>query len=600
MYIFEQVFIYLLAAVIAVPLAKRLGLGSLLGYLIAGIIIGPLIGLVTDDLEGVKHFAEFGVILMLFIIGLELKPSSLWQMKKQIIGLGGLQILLSAIILASIACAWGYQWNQALTIGLILSLSSTAIVLQVLQEKGWLKTKAGRSSLSVLLSQDIAIVPIFALLPLLATNDIIDIANDHNEIIDLPGGLQALSILGVILGIILIGRFLIRPVFRYIVQLGMLEIFTAFTLLLVVGIALLMNNLGLSPALGTFLAGVVLSDSEYRHEIESQIMPFKGMLMGLFFISIGVSINFMLLLDDISMILIWAFILVIVKFLVLALLARIFKLKGGDFWLFSLSLAQAGEFGFVLFAFADISDVIAVETAQIFVLVITISMILTPLLFILFERVIQPKLAKDMNLSPSDHSKESAVVAGIGRFGQVIVRLLNGNDYLTTAVDHNQALIEQFNQYGGKGFYGSALSLDLLEKAGIKQARLFVAAINNREVQVELVKLVKSHYPYKRVIARAIDRHHLYELEEAGADYIVRETFEAAIEAGFQSLLFLGEKRDQAKLRKGLFKAYDLRLIGELKLKWLERNKKRKYVDPQTSMINELEIILKKEARRKK
>ncbi|MCF6775885.1 monovalent cation:proton antiporter-2 (CPA2) family protein [Thiotrichales bacterium 19X7-9] len=598
MYIFEQVFIYLLAAVIAVPLAKRLGLGSLLGYLIAGIIIGPLIGFVTDNLDGVKHFAEFGVILMLFIIGLELKPSVLWQMRKQLVGLGGLQIVLSTIALAIVALLWGFHWNQALTIGLILSLSSTAIVLQILQEKGWLKTKAGQSSLAVLLSQDIAIIPIFALLPLLALGDFSHL-NGHQSLIKLPGWMQALLILGVILGIILIGRFLIRPLFRYIVHLRMLEIFTAFTLLLVVGIALLMNNLGLSPALGTFLAGVVLSDSEYRHEIESQIMPFKGMLMGLFFISIGASINFMLLINDLSTIIIWSVILVVIKFLILALLAKLFKLGSGDFWLFSLGLAQAGEFGFVLFAFADISHILDDQVADMFVLAVTLSMMLTPLLFILFERVIQPKIAYKMHHNNLNH-KEYAVVAGIGRFGQVITRLLNGNDYLTSVVDHNAALIEQFNKYGGQGYYGSALSLELLEQAGIKSAKLFVAAINDRRVQVELVKLIKHHYPYKRVIARAIDRHHVYELEEAGADYIVRETFEAAIEAGYQSLLFLGEKPDRAKLRKSLFKAYDLRLVNELKLKWQKKNKDKAYVDPQTSMINELEIILKKEVKKNK
>ncbi|MCF6765954.1 monovalent cation:proton antiporter-2 (CPA2) family protein [Thiotrichales bacterium 19S3-7] len=598
MYIFEQVFIYLLAAVIAVPLAKRFGLGSLLGYLIAGIIIGPLIGFVTDNLDGVKHFAEFGVILMLFIIGLELKPSMLWQMRKQLVGLGGLQILLSTLALALVALFWGFQWNQALTIGLILSLSSTAIVLQILQEKGWLKTKAGQNSLAVLLSQDIAIIPIFAFLPLLALGDFSHLVNGHQTLIKLPGWMQAVLILGVILGIILIGRFLIRPIFRYIVHLRMLEIFTAFTLLLVVGIALLMNTIGLSPALGTFLAGVVLSDSEYRHEIENQITPFKGMLMGLFFISIGASINFMLLINDLWTIMIWAVILVSVKFLILALLAKLFRLVSGDFWLFSLGLAQAGEFGFVLFAFADISHILDDQVADMFVLAVTLSMILTPLLFILFERIIQPKIAHKIHHHNLDAHKEYAIVAGIGRFGQVVTRLLNGNDYLTSVVDHNAALIEQFNKYGGQGYYGSALSLELLEQAGIKSAKLFVAAINDRRVQVELVKLIKQHYPYKRVIARAIDRHHLYELEEAGADYIVRETFEAAIEAGYQSLLFLGEKSDRAKLRKSLFKAYDLRLVNELKLRWREKHKDKEYVDPQTSMLNELESVLKKELKK--
>lgn len=594
MYIFEQVFIYLLAAVIAVPLAKRLGLGSLLGYLIAGILIGPLIGIVTDDLNGVKHFAEFGIIMMLFIVGLEIKPVALWQMRKDLTGLGGMQILLTAVIFSVIAFLFNFKINQAITIGLILALSSTAIVLQMLQEKKWLKTRAGKSALSVLLAQDIAVIPMFAILPLLSFSTVSQVQNGHYLFVNLPGWFQALSIILVIGIIIIAGRFLLQPIFRYIVKLRMVEIFTAFILLLIVGITLLLKLIGLSPALGAFLAGVVLSDSDYRSEIQKQIIPFKGMLMGLFFISIGASINFMLLKDVIGFVILWAFILVMIKLLVLMFLALMFKLKSNDFWLFSLSLAQGSEFGFVLFAFAAESYILTEKTAATFILVITLSMMITPILLIIFQKIFKSKPLGKVQYITKNNPKPKIVIAGIGRFGQVIMRLLNANEYSTVVIDRDQTLIDKVNQYQIQGVLGDALSKETLTAINLDQAKIFIAALNDRDAQIDLVKLVKKNYPYLQVVARAYDHRHVYELEEAGANIAVRETFDSALEAGKEILLMLNEKKDRAKLRISLFKAHDHRLLDELKLNW-GLKESQDYLDDSQDQYIDFEKIIKRD-----
>ncbi len=565
-------FIYLLAAVVAVPIAQRLGLGSVLGYLIAGVAIGPALGIVGGETAAIQHFAEFGVVMMLFLVGLELEPAMLWRMRRQLVGLGGLQVLGTAAIVGAVALAFGLAWQSALAIGMILALSSTAIVLQTLNEKGWMKAPGGRNAFAVLLTQDIAVIPMLALLPLLAlggTGGAVDAHHGGGALDGLPGWLQAVAILAVIAGIVAAGRFLIRPVFRFIAEAHLREIFTAAALALVVGIALLMTAVGLSPALGTFLAGVVLSGSEYRHELESDIEPFKGLLLGLFFITVGAGIDFDLLFETPVAIVGLAAALMAVKFAFLYGLASVFRIRGADRWLFALSLAQAGEFAFVLFGFAGGAGVLAAELTQRLTLVVALSMLLTPCLFILYEKVIAPR-----SIRPSDRAADEidtrgpVVVAGMGRFGQVVARLLMTNGYSTVVLDLDPETIENLGKIGVKTYYGDATRPDLLHAAGLGEAQLFVAAIDDPDKQRLLVEHVAKLYPDVRILARATDRHHLYELENAGAHIVERELFEGALAVGKSALIALGAHPFKAETKVRAFRTYDYGTVDALRIKW--------------------------------
>ena len=430
-----QAFVYLLAAVIAVPIAKRLGLGSVLGYLIAGIIIGPVIGLVGSETQEIQHFAEFGVVMMLFLVGLELDPQALWRMRNRLLGLGGLQVGVTTALIFAAAVAMALYWSVALAVGLIFALSTTANVLQTLNEKGLTKTEGGQASFSVLLFQDIAVIPMLALIPLLALPELADTAASGVEagghhsyggwVSHLPGWAYALVVLGFIAAVVLGGHFLSRPLFRFIAASRLREIFTAAALLLVIGIALLMTLVGLSPALGTFLAGVVLANSEFRHELESDIEPFKGLLLGLFFITVGAGIDFGLLFGSFLAILGLTLGVIAVKALVLYGLALLFKLSGSDRWLFTLGLAQAGEFGFVLLSFSVQNSVLPFELAQTLSLVFALSMLFTPALFIFYERVLVPRMAESDGGEADEIDVKGAVIfAGIGRFGEIVNRIL--------------------------------------------------------------------------------------------------------------------------------------------------------------------------------
>mgnify|MGYP003571056548 FL=1 len=503
MALLSEAFVYLCAAVIAVPIANRLGLGSVLGYLIAGVVIGPVIGIVGSEAADVQHFAEFGVVMMLFLVGLELQPAMLWKMRQQLVGLGGLQVVGTALVFAAAGLAFGLHWQSALALGMILSLSSTAIVLQTLNEKGWLKTQGGQSSFSVLLTQDIAVIPMLALLPLLAISGHggEGAADGHGEsaghggeaLAALPGWAQALVILAVIAAIILAGRHLLRPVFRFIAEARLREIFTATALLLVIGIALVMDFVGLSPALGTFLAGVVLSDSDYRHELESDIEPFKGLLLGLFFLTVGAGIDFDLLFGAPLSILGLALGLMAVKFMVLFLLAALFRLTGPDRWLFALGLAQAGEFAFVLFGFASGSGVLEPSLIKTMTLVVAISMLLTPALFIFYEKIVAPRALAKADREPDVIDRRGrVVVAGMGRFGQIVSRLLLTSGYDVIILDHDPQTIENLRRIGIRTFYGDATRPDLLHGAGLDDADLFVAALDDRDKQTELVEHVAN------------------------------------------------------------------------------------------------------------
>ncbi len=576
-----QAFMYLTAAVVAVPVAKRLGLGSVLGYLIAGIVIGPVLGLVGAETQDLQHFAEFGVVMMLFLVGLELEPAALWQMRARLLGLGGLQVGVTTALVAGGALLIGLEWRVALAIGLIFSLSSTAIVLQTLNEKGLNATAGGRSGFSVLLFQDIAVIPMLALLPLLAlsagSGDVLPgglneslaaaggepghgqgVALDHApaaaahageeghgepfSLVDgLPGWAHALVVLGAMAIVILGGHFLSRPLFRFIAAARLREVFTAAALLLVIGIALLMGLVGLSPALGTFLAGVVLATSEFRHELESDIEPFKGILLGLFFITVGAGINFEVLFASFATILGLTVGLIVLKGLVLFALTWVYRLPGRDTWLFTLSLAQAGEFGFVLLSFTTQNNVIPAPLAQTLSLVVALSMLLTPALFMLYDALsARAPEASDGRESDDIDEVGKVIIAGHGRFGQVANRLLLSSGYSTVVLDHRSELIDNMRKFGTRSFYGDATRPDLLHAAGLPDAKVLIVAIDDADRAIDIVAHARRERPDLHIVARAMDRHHVYSLYRAGANDIVRELFDSSVRAGRYALQALG------------------------------------------------------------
>lgn len=547
---FIQAFIYLAAAVIAVPLAKRLGLGSVLGYLVAGVVIGPLTGLVGQETTTIQHFAEFGVVMMLFLVGMELDPKALWAMRVRLVGLGGLQVLVTATVGTAVALWLGLVWQTALTVGFVFALSSTAIVLQTLNEKGLAGTEGGRSTFSVLLFQDIAVIPMLAVIPLLAIPELMSSAStaaaQHAQlslVADLPVWAHGVVVVLAIAVVIVGGYYLSRPLFRYVVQSGLREVFTATALMLVIGIAALMSLVNLSPALGAFLAGVVLANSEFRHELEANIEPFKGLLLGLFFITVGAGINFEVLAQQWGLVLSLAMAVLAVKALILLALALIFRIKGSNGWLFTLGLAQAGEFGFVLLTYSVQNQVIPVELSEILSLVVALSMFLTPLLFIIFDQIVLPRYRRKKNDEPeADPIEETApvIVAGIGRFGQIVCRLLRANNIPIVVLDHEIKQIENVRRINIKSYFGDASRAELLETAGIAEARLLVVAIDDRQRSTKMVEHVKKLYPGVWVLARAFDRGHGYQLREAGADDIVSETYHSALELGGHALTAMG------------------------------------------------------------
>jgi len=573
-----QAFVYLSAAVVSVPIAKRLGLGSVLGYLFAGIIIGPFVfKFVGMETETVLHFAEFGVVLMLFLIGLELQPSRLWKLRGPILGLGGLQVGITTMIIFLIGFLLGLGWKISLAIGLILALSSTAIVLQTLNEKGLIKTEAGQSSFSVLLFQDIAVIPMLAILPLLAAPIIGSIGQSGAQIHHggfgveaLPGWQQAILVAVVIGTIIVVGRFLVRYVFRFIAETRLREIFTAFALFLVIGIALSMQLVGLSAALGTFLAGVVLADSEYRHELESNIEPFKGLLLGLFFISVGASIDFNLLQQEPYLILGLVVGLIVIKLVILFVLGFVFKMSMSQNFLFSFSLAQGGEFAFVLFSFATQNRVIPESISDTLILVVAVSMALTPILMIFNEKLLQPRFSNLDEKPESDtiDEKNIVIIAGFGRFGQIVGRLLHANNISTTVLDYKPSQIDMVRKFGYKVFYGDASRIDLLHSAGASEAKLFILAIDDKEKALEIAETVKKHFPNLEVLARSFDRRHTYELMNLGVRVIQRETFNSALELGTSALRHLGFHGYQAHRAALIFKHHDEKTLVDLHEHW--------------------------------
>ena len=562
-------FIFLIAGVVAVPIASRLGLGSVLGYLIAGIVISPVMALLHVDVVSIQHFAEFGVVMMLFLVGLELEPKLLWSMRSRLLGLGGGQVALTAAVVMAVTMAFGQVWTVALAIGLVLALSSTAIVLQTLGEKGLMKSDGGQSSFAVLLFQDIAVIPTLALIPLLALPELTAALShgsdgaDHSgaslSLVDgLPGWGAALVTLGAIATVIIVGSYLTGPIFRFISAAKLRELFVATALMIVIGIALLMSLVGLSPALGTFLAGVVLANSEYRHELESDIDPFKGLLLGLFFMTVGAGINFALLYDNLFTILALTLGLMVLKTAVLYLLAVVFRLGGSDRFLFSLGLAQAGEFGFVLLSFTVANAVIPGDLADRLLLIVALSMLLTPALFILYDRVIAPRFAgTDLRETDTIDARSDILIAGHGRVGGMVSRLLRGGGFTPTVIDFSSKQLEMLKAFNVQAYYGDATRPDLLHAAGIADAKLFVIAIDDRDQITQLTKYVRQHYPDVHIIARAIDRNHVYDLYFAGCRDIIRETYDSSMRMGRSAIEALGYSRPQAERMVDAFREMD-------------------------------------------
>lgn len=592
-----QAFVYLLAGVIAAPLAQRFGLGSVLGYLLAGILIGPVLQLVGDETQDLQHFAEFGVVMMLFIVGLELEPRLLWNMRWRLLGMGGLQLLLTVALAALIGKALGVSWTMALAAGMIFSVSSTAIVLQTLSEKKLSDTDGGRASFSVLLFQDIAVIPMLAILPLMAAPELMEAAasaiageapgvdahngahgENHGDnhgggdslMTSLPPWGQALVVLGSIASVILGGHYLSRPVFRFIAQSRLREVFSAAALLLVVGIALLMTLAGLSPALGAFLAGVVLANSEFRHELQADIDPFKGLLLGLFFMTVGAGVDFSVLARDAGLIVSLTLGVMALKGAVLYAIAQLYRLKTRDALLLALGLAQAGEFGFVLISFSLQNFVFSAEAAQLLSLVVALSMMLTPPLFIFYDRVI----ARGRNTDGADRAADAidsqgpAIIAGLGRFGQIVNRMLLTKGVRTVVLDHRAELVDGLRRFGMRSFYGDATRPDLLRAAGLMDASVLVVALDDKQQAVELVTYARRERPDLHIIARAIDRQHVYALDRAGANDIVRELFESSMRAAKHALTALGHHPYEVEKHARAFAAFDRETLNRMAAVW--------------------------------
>ncbi len=607
-FLFQATF-YLLAMVIAVPLATRAGLGSVLGYLIAGILIGPATGLSGAEMTDLQHFAEFGVVMMLFLIGLELEPRALWAMRDKLIGLGGLQVLVTMILVTVIVMAMGEDFRVSLAIGMTLSLSSTAIVLQTLNEKRLMQTAGGRSSFAVLLTQDIAVIPMLALMPLLALPGARAVAKaghgDHvvARLIDsLPAwGVTVITLAAVALTV-LMGHYLVRPLFRFVQGARLREVNTAMALLIVVGIASLMNLVGLSPALGTFLAGVVLADSEFKHEMESDIEPFKGLLMGLFFITVGAGINFDVITAQPANIFALVFLLVALKSAVLYGLSVLFKIRGPDRSLFTLSLAQAGEFGFVLVSFAVGQRILPNVLAEKLLVVIALSMLITPLLFILHEQI-GLRLRKPPGPDPDAiDEQQPIIIAGVGRFGQVVNRLVTMSGMRTTVLDADLKTIQLMRTFGFKGYFGDPTRPDLLAAAGINQARVLVVALDGRENTTKLVAYARRIRPDLHIVARARDRTHVFDLYRAGANDIVREMFDSSLRAGRYVLENAGLSAFEASELEKLFFKLDRAAVRDLAQVWkpgvpVEQNPD--YIARTKELNAELEAAMMEQFRRR-
>ncbi len=548
--------LFLFAAVVAVPLAARLGIGAVLGYLLAGIAIGPWgLGFISD-VDEILHFSELGVVFLMFIIGLELNPGKLWELRRSIFGVGAAQVIFSAAILGGLLMLTDFSWQAAGVGGIGLAMSSTAMALQLMREKGMNRSESGQLGFSVLLFQDLAVIPALALVPLLAGS-----GDDHFDWIKI--GMKVLAFAGMLVG----GRYLLRPVFRFIAASGVREVFTAATLLLVLGSALFMDALGLSMALGTFIAGILLAESEYRHELESSIDPFKGLLLGLFFISVGMSLNLGVLYTHLLWVIFSVFALVTVKTLVLYLLARVYGLRSSERMQFAGVLSQGGEFAFVLFSTASSQKLFQNDQMALLLVTVTLSMMTTPLLM----KAIDKRLSRQFN-GPDDEDekpwvdddKPQVIIVGFGRFGQVIGRLLMANKMRITVLERDISAVGLMRKYGYKVYYGDATQVDLLHAAGAAEAQSIVITCNEPEDTMKLVEICQQHFPHLKIMARARGRVEAHELLQAGVTQFSRETFSSALELGRKALISLGVHPHQAHRAQLHFRRLDMRMLREL------------------------------------
>jgi glutathione-regulated potassium-efflux system ancillary protein KefC len=546
--------VYLAAAVVAVPLSKRLGMGTVLGYLLAGILIGPYGLKLISAVEDALHFAEFGVVLLLFLIGLELEPARLWALRRPIFGWGGAQVVGVAAALFGAALLAGVGWKLALIAGLGLSLSSTAIALASLEERNLMPTPAGQAGFAILLFQDIAAIPMIAIVPLLGIP------------IEAGGGnawLAALRIIGVLGGLIFGGRYLVRPLLQVIAKTDTREIFTAFALLLIIAIALLMQWVGMSMALGSFMAGVLLADSEYRHALETDIEPFKGLLLGLFFIAVGMSVNFAVFLAHPLLILGLVAAFLLIKTALLYGLSRLFGIARGQHLQFALLLSQGGEFAFVVFGAAATARVFSEDIASMLVVVVALSMLVTPLVLMAYDRLSARKegAAVRPDADRIEPNEDHVIIAGFGRFGQIVGRFLGANGVSLTVLDHDPDQIDVLRRFGFKVFYGDATRADLLRAAGAARARALVVAIDDIEDSLDLVETVRRDWPGLQIFARARNVTHYYQLMDRGVTMIERETFESALQLG-RSVLTAGLGHNAYRIRQAALKFRKLNIAN--------------------------------------
>ena len=550
----QNALVYLAAAVIAVPIARKFGLGAVLGYLLAGIAIGPWGLRLVVEVGDILHFSEFGVVLLLFMIGLELEPARLWSMRRPIFGWGGAQVGAVAAALAGAAMLFGVGWKVALIGALGLSLSSTAIALATLEERNLKSTAAGTAAFSILLFQDIAAIPMIAIVPLLGVAALEGSGQ---------GWLGALRVAGVLLALVVGGRYLLRPILRAIARSGMREIFTAFALLLVISIALLMQWIGMSMALGAFMAGVLLADSEYRHALESDLEPFKGLLLGLFFIAVGMSVDFGVFRFHPVLILMLVAGFLAIKVGVLYALSKAFAVPRSQQALFAFLLSQGGEFAFVVFGAAQTARVFSPDVSAMLVVVVALSMVVTPLLLLMHDRLLAPRYreAKQRPADVIETREDHVIIAGFGRFGQIVGRLLLANQVALTVLDHDPEQIELLRKFGLKVFYGDATRVDLLHAAGAANARALVVAVDSIEDSLALVDAVRRNFPGLTIMARARNVTHLYDLMDRGVTVIERETFEAALQLGQNVLRHLGYGAYQARQAAQKFRAHNIKSV---------------------------------------
>ncbi len=555
-----NIFVFLVAACLVVPLAQRFRLGSVLGFLIAGVAIGPFGLHLIGEPEKIMKFAEFGVVMMMFLIGMELEPAVLWRLRRSILGLGLLQVVVTSVALMVVGVMLGHTWQASLAVSMALAMSSTALVLQMLREKNLMHSLVGETSFSVLLFQDMAVIPVLVIIPLLASGAAPASGDSFNLIAKWPAWLQPVGVVAVIAGVILSGRYLSRYVFQIIAKANLREVFTAASLALVIGVTVLMEAVGMSPALGAFIAGVVLANSEYRRTIETDIEPFKGLLLGLFFISVGMGMDFTVLLRHPLGLIAAVIGLMAVKGAVLYVLGDRFGIKGAQGLGLAIGLAQGGEFAFVLLQLIGGFGLIDDETRKFLILLVALSIAATPVMLAIYSRFILPRFVSMLPRREYDVVDEHnpVIIAGFGRFGQIVGRFLTSQDVQVTVLEKNPDQVEAVGKFGFKAYFGDATRLDLLRSSGAEDARMLVVAVDDPDAAVEIVKLSKQNFPELKVYARARNRRHAFDLNRAGVDYYHRETLDSALQLARDAMIALGRQAADVDDKLAKFRAHDI------------------------------------------